>query len=118
VTPEPGALPGIPRDAEGPVFREPWEAQAFGMALALHERGVFTWKEWTERLAGEIAAARQRGEVDDGSRYYQHWLAALERLVADKAVVAPDELATRKAAWEQAARETPHGKPVELKRRA
>src|SRR6059036_1699419 len=55
------ALPAIPRDAEGPVFRAPWEAQAFGMAVMLHARGHFTWKEWAERLAGEIAAAQARG---------------------------------------------------------
>jgi len=90
------ALPAIPRDAEGPVFRAPWEAQAFGMAVMLHERGHFTWKEWAERLAGEIAAAQARGESDDGTRYYYFWLAALERLVADKRLVLEDELATRK----------------------
>jgi nitrile hydratase accessory protein len=118
MTVDAAALPGIPRDDGGPVFREPWEAQAFGMALALHERGVFTWTEWTERLAAEIAAARQRGETDDGTRYYHYWLAALERLAADKGVVASGELAARKDEWDEAARATPHGKPVELKRRA
>ena len=74
------ALPAIPRDAEGPVFRAPWEAQAFGMAVMLHERGHFTWKEWAARLSDEIGAAKVRGEQDDGSRYYYFWLAALEIL--------------------------------------
>jgi len=69
-TPDLSALPQVPRDEEGPVFREPWEAQAFGMAVALHARDLFTWKEWATYLADEIAAARARGEVDDGSRYY------------------------------------------------
>ena len=109
-----GSCPGLPRDAEGPVFREPWEAQAFGMTLALYERGHFTWKEWTERLAGEIAAARERGETDDGSRYYVYWLAALEKLVADKRLVLGAELLRRRYEWDVAARLTPHGKPIEL----
>lgn len=110
------ALPAIPRDAEGPVFGAPWEAQAFAMAVMLHERGHFTWKEWAARLADEIAAARDRGEADDGSRYYYFWLSALEKLVADKRLVLTDELATRKDEWDRAARATPHGQPIELKR--
>jgi len=110
------ALPAIPRDADGPVFRAPWEAQAFAMAVTLHARGHFTWKEWAARLADEIAAAHARGEIDDGRRYYYYWLAALERLVADKRLVLADELAVRKDAWDRAARETPHGMPITLKR--
>ena len=106
------ALPALPRDDEGPVFRAPWEAQAFGMTLALYERGLFTWKEWAERLSVEIAAAR---EHDDGSRYYEMWLAALEKLVAEKRLVLDDELAHRCDEWAQAAAETPHGKPIQLK---
>ena len=117
-TPDLSALPQVPRDEEGPVFREPWEAQAFGMAVMLHERGHFTWKEWAERLADEIAAAGARGEHDDGTRYYYFWLAALEKLVADKRLVLADELADRKDAWDRAARSTPHGKPIELPRDA
>ena len=108
------ALPAIPRDADGPVFRAPWEAQAFAMAVMLHERGHFTWKEWAARLAAEIAAAKERGEHDDGSGYYYHWLAALEKVVAEKRLIKADELATRKQEWDRAARETPHGQPIEL----
>jgi nitrile hydratase accessory protein len=108
------ALPAIPRDADGPVFRAPWEAQAFAMAVMLHERGYFTWKEWTAHLSDEIAAARAAGDPDDGSRYYYYWLAALEKLVAEKRLIKPDELATRKDEWDRAARETPHGQPIEL----
>jgi nitrile hydratase accessory protein len=107
--------PAIPKDHAGPVFREPWEAQAFGMAVALSERGLFTWKEWARYLADEIAAARARGEADDGSRYYHHWLAALERIVADKGLVAKDELLTRRDEWDRAARATPHGQPIVLR---
>src|SRR6202035_47990 len=79
-------VPGIPRDAEGPVFREPWEAQAFAMALALHERGLFTWPEWAATLAGEIKRAQAAGDPDTGETYYRHWLNALERLVARSGV--------------------------------
>jgi nitrile hydratase accessory protein len=110
------ALDSLPRDADGPVFRAPWEAQAFGLVLALHQRGVFGWKEWTERLSAEIAALKARGETDDGSRYYELWLAALERLATDKGLVLADELAVRRDEWDRAARTTPHGQPIELAR--
>jgi nitrile hydratase accessory protein len=114
MSPDLAALPALPRDDEGPVFRAPWEAQAFGMTLALYERGAFTWKEWAERLSVEIAGARDR---DDGSRYYELWLTALEKLVADKGLVLDPELARRRDEWAQAAAETPHGQPIELKKR-
>jgi nitrile hydratase accessory protein len=116
--PDLATLPDIPRDDDGPVFRAPWEAQAFGMAVALHQNGHFTWKEWAARLSDEIAAAQRRGEHDDGQRYYQYWLTALEKLVADKKLVVADELRTRKDEWDRAARATPHGQPIELPPRA
>jgi nitrile hydratase accessory protein len=112
--PDVDALPTIPRDGEGPVFRAPWEAQAFAMAVLLHERGNFSWPEWAARLGAEIAAARDRGEHDDGSRYYHDWLAALEKILAEKGIVLADELAARCDAWDAAARSTPHGKPIVL----
>jgi nitrile hydratase accessory protein len=115
MTPDLSAIPALPRDDEGPVFKAPWEAQAFGMTLALYERGHFTWKEWADRLSVEIAAARDR---DDGTRYYELWLSALEKLVAERKLVLDDELAIRRDEWAQAAAETPHGKPIELKRSA
>jgi nitrile hydratase accessory protein len=114
--PDLAALPSIPRDAEGPVFRAPWEAQAFAMAVRLHERRCFAWREFAERLAAEIAGARARGEADDGRRYYHFWLAALEKLVADKGLVPADELRRRQDEWDRAARATPHGQPIELRR--
>jgi nitrile hydratase accessory protein len=113
-SPDLASLPAIPRDDDGPVFRAPWEAQAFGMAVLLHERGVFTWVEWTARLADEIAASTARGEDDDGRRYYRHWLSALEELVAEKGLVPDDERRARYDAWAEAARTTPHGKPIVL----
>ena len=107
-------LPRLPRDAEGPVFAEPWQAQAFALAVKLSEQGYFTWKEWAAALANELKSAADRGEPDDGSRYYQHWLAALERLVQSKGLAEGEALAARKEAWAEAYRRTPHGKPVEL----
>jgi nitrile hydratase accessory protein len=107
-------LPRLPRDEGGPVFAEPWQAQAFALAVKLSEQGHFTWKEWAAALANELEAAARRGEPDDGSRYYEHWLAALEKLVTAKGLADPAALVTRKEAWAAAYRNTPHGKPVEL----
>ena len=109
-----GVLPALPRDNEGPVFKAPWEAQAFAMTLTLHTRGVFTWREWADALAAELAAAAARGEPDDGTHYYGHWLAALEKLVARKKLIMGDELERRVDEWDAAARATPHGKPIKL----
>jgi nitrile hydratase accessory protein len=108
------ALPGIPRDDGGPVFREPWEAQAFAMALALHGRGLFTWKEWAAALADEIRRAQQGGDPDNGETYYRHWLATLERVVAAKGVATSETLHRYRDAWDHAADRTPHGLPIEL----
>jgi nitrile hydratase accessory protein len=110
------ALPALPRDEGGPVFAEPWQAQAFAMAVRLSAEGCFTWKEWAAALAGELKAAADRGEPDDGLRYYEHWLAALERLVAEKRLSTATEMLERKDAWADAYRHTPHGKPVVLRK--
>ena len=109
------ALPDIPCDAEGPVFREPWEAQAFAMALVLHERGVFTWTEWADALGAEIKRAQTAGDPDTGETYYLHWLATLEELVARKGLAAPEALHRYRDAWDHAADRTPHGSPIELR---
>jgi nitrile hydratase accessory protein len=108
------ALPSLPRDAGGPVFREPWEAQAFAMTLALYRRGLFTWPEWAATLAEEIKRAQRAGDPDTGDTYYQHWLAALERLVAEKGVTDAASLARYRDAWDHAADRTPHGTPIVL----
>jgi nitrile hydratase accessory protein len=110
-----GAVPGIPCDAEGPVFREPWEAQAFAMALALHERGLFSWTEWAATLSDEIKRAQEAGDPDTGETYYRHWLAALERLIAEKGVTTSQTLHRYRDAWDHAADRTPHGLPIELR---
>jgi len=107
-------LPRLPRDEGGPVFAEPWQAQAFAITVKLSELGHFTWNEWAAVLAEELKADAARGEPDDGSRYYHCWLAALERLVVAKKLSDPAALLERKEAWAEAYRHTPHGMPVEL----
>jgi nitrile hydratase accessory protein len=108
-------VPGIPRDTEGPVFREPWEAQAFAMTLALHERGLFSWPEWAATLGEEIKRAQAAGDPDTGETYYRHWLNALERIVAAKGLADVTMLARYRHAWHHAADRTPHGTPIELR---
>jgi len=107
-------VPSIPCDTEGPVFREPWEAQAFAMTLALHERKLFTWPEWAATLSDEIKKAQAAGDPDTGETYYHHWLRALERLVAEKGVTDARTLDRYYHAWDHAADRTPHGQPIEL----
>ena len=114
-------LAGLPRDFEGLVFKEPWEARAFAMALRLHERGVFTWPEWADALAQEIRDAQASHEAADvshyadlGDTYYQHWLRALEAMVTRKGAASAGELARCRHAWADAALRTPHGSPIEL----
>jgi nitrile hydratase accessory protein len=108
------AIPGIPHDADGPVFREPWEAQAFAMALAMHARGLFTWNEWATALAGQIKRAQADGDPDSGETYYRHWLATLEQLIAEKGVASAETLHRYRDAWDHAADRTPHGSPIAL----
>ena len=107
-------LAGLPSRDGGPVFREPWEAHAFAMVLALHERGLFSWVEWAAALAAQIEAAQRDGDADLGDTYYRHWLAALEALVASKGASSSDELERYRLAWDHAADRTPHGAPIEL----
>lgn len=107
--------PGIPRDDNGPVFQEPWEAQAFAMTLALHERGLFSSTEWSATLGDEIKRAQAAGDPDTGDTYHHHWLAALERLIAAKGVANDETLHRYRDAWDHAADRTPHGQPIELK---
>jgi nitrile hydratase accessory protein len=110
------AFSRLPRgDADAPVFRAPWEAHAFALAVELHQRGLFTWPQWAEALADEIRAAQATGDADLGDTYYRHWLAALEVLVARAGISSPAELARCARAWDRAARRTPHGRPIELR---
>ena len=109
------AVPSLPRDEGGPVFHEPWEAQAFAMTLALYRRGLFTWPEWAATLGDEIKRAQAAGDPDSGDTYYRHWLAALERLVAAKGVADRATLTRYRDAWDRAAERTPHGTPIELR---
>ncbi len=107
-------LPGQPLDGNAPVFAEPWQAKGFALVLALHQRGLFTWNEWAQALARQIAAAQASGDPDLGDTYYRHWVAALETLVAAKGASSSDELDRYRSAWDHAADRTPHGAPIEL----
>jgi nitrile hydratase accessory protein len=109
------AIPGMPRDDNGPVFHAPWEAHAFAMALALHQNGLFAWSEWSAMLGEQIKKAQAAGDPDTGETYYHHWLATLERMVAEKGAATTQALAQHYRAWERATHRTPHGKPIELK---
>ena len=110
------SVASIPRNAEGPVFAAPWEAEAFALALQLHERGLFTWTEWAATLGDEIKKAQVAGDPDTGETYYHHWLATLERIVAAKGLADADALMRTKQAWSRACVRTPHGTPIELRR--
>ena len=107
-------VPGIPRDAHGPIFAAPWEAHAFAMAVALQQRSLFTWPEWANVLGDEIKRAQAAGDPDMGATYYRHWLNALERIVADKGLTDSAALKRYRHAWEHAAARTPHGTPIAL----
>jgi nitrile hydratase accessory protein len=110
----PRSLPGLARDADGPVFREPWEAQAFALAVALNARGLFGWDEWAAALGEEIKAAQRAGDPDTGATYYHHWLRTLERILARKGIADGAAVARYHDAWARAAARTPHGAPVAL----
>ena len=97
------------------VFREPWEAEAFALAVSLNERGVFTWSEWAQILGDEIKKAQAAGDPDTGETYYRHWLATLERMVAEKGVTSTATLNRYREAWDHAADRTPHGQPIALR---
>lgn len=114
--PGPAILPDLPREDGSPVFAEAWQAQAFAMTVTLYERGIFTWPEWAEHLSAEIKAAQRAGDPDLGDTYYEHWLRALEKLIAEKGILATSELSDRRDAWDRAARATPHGEPIVLGR--
>jgi nitrile hydratase accessory protein len=107
-------VPALPCDAEGPVFREPWEAQAFALAIDAHARGLFSWPEWAAALSAQIKAAQAAGDPDTGETYYRHWLAALEALTVQKGAATKAQLQHVQAAWDHAAKATPHGQPVVL----
>jgi nitrile hydratase accessory protein len=107
-------VPPLLCDTEGPVFREPWEAQAFALAINAHARGLFSWPEWAAELSAQIKAAQLAGDPDTGDTYYRHWLAALEALTVQKGAASRTQLEQVQAAWDSAAKATPHGQPVVL----
>lgn len=114
MSPELDRIPFLPRDHDGPVFREPWEAHAFALAVELHAHGVFTWSEWAAALADEIARAEAAGHPDTGETYYRHWLSALEGLIVCKGLATFAKIEETTRAWHIAAERTPHGQQIEL----
>jgi nitrile hydratase accessory protein len=104
----------FPRNEDGPVFSEPWQAQAFALARSLEERGVFSATEWAQTLGAEIKNAQAAGDPDTGETYYHHWLAALEHLVAAKGLADEQALHRNREAWRRAYARTPHGAPIVL----
>ena len=108
-------LPGLPADDAGPVFAAPWQAQAFAMALALHEKGLFTWPEWAQALADTIRSSPAQPGEDSGAAYYRQWLETLEAMVARKGASSEAELQRYRLAWDHAADRTPHGQPITLR---
>jgi nitrile hydratase accessory protein len=113
MTPE-DRLPGQPQADGEPVFRQPWEAHVFAIVVRLHEQGLFTWPQWASTLAEEIERAQAAGDPDTGDTYYRHWLAALERVVAEQGAATAEEQERTREAWRRAADRTPHGHPIEL----
>ncbi|MEO1198694.1 MAG: nitrile hydratase accessory protein [Pseudomonadota bacterium] len=103
----------IQRD-DGPAFTAPWQTQAFAMTVQLNEAGLFSWAEWTQTLGSEIAKGSDAKALDATDAYYRHWLAALETVLTEKGVIASGERLERIAAWDRAARATPHGEPIVL----
>lgn len=108
------AILGVPVDQAGPVFREPWEARVFALAVALHDAGVFAWKDWAAALGAEIAKADAERDPDIGDSYYRHWLVVLEKMAAQKGLADRSFQALYREAWSRAALRTPHGSPIEL----
>jgi nitrile hydratase accessory protein len=103
--------PETPPGIEDPVFAEAWQAEAFALTVALHEGGLFTWAEWSATLSAEL---ERPSAAKDGSDYYDHWVRALERLLAAKEVAPAADVENLTAAWHRAAEATPHGKPIRL----
>ncbi|MEI9414106.1 nitrile hydratase accessory protein [Mesorhizobium sp. Cs1321R2N1] len=106
-----GPAAGLPAGLDAPVFAEPWQAGAFAMTVALHDKGLFSWSEWADALSAEV---KKPGAAADGHDYYKHWLAALETLLASKGLAAKPDVDAMAQAWERAAHATPHGKPILL----
>jgi len=107
-------MPLLPKDEEGPIFAEPWQAHAFAMAVRLCEEGHFVWQEWVEEFSQQIKNAQAAGDPDLGDTYYLHWINCLEEMVAKKEIVSKNDMMSRKEEWRQAYLHTPHGEPVSL----
>ena len=107
-------MPVLEKNHEGPVFKEPWQAQAFAMAVTLSEAGLFSWQEWSSELGASIQSWQKKGDPDDGETYYLHWLETLEKMLSRKNLIEHADLLQRITEWKKAYLKTPHGQPVQL----
>ena len=108
--------PTAPPRANGElVFAEPWQSRAFGMAVTLYDSGAFTWPQFQAALVARIAAWEAAPPTGECWNYYQHWLGALEDVLAGDGTVAADEISRRAAALAQRPaghdHPHPHGEP-------
>ena len=86
----------LPRENGELVFQAPWEARAFGLAVALNEKDLYEWREFSSQLASEIAAAEQN---NNPSSYYARWVASLEELLIDRGLISREQLDARTAEY-------------------
>ena len=78
----------LPRKNGELVFEAPWEGRAFGIAVALGDEGLYEWRDFSQRLAAEIADTPDKSR----SSYYEQWLAALETLAVDRGLLTREEI--------------------------
>jgi nitrile hydratase accessory protein len=104
-----GGTAALPRKNEELVFEAPWESQAFGMAIALYERGHYDWEEFRGRLISNIGDW-ERSEEDEREvwDYYRHWLASFEALVKDRGLLSEQEIEERTSEFVSGARDEGH----------
>lgn len=104
-----GGTAALPRKNGELVFEAPWESQAFGMAIALYERGHYDWEEFRGRLISEIGDW-ERSEEDEREvwDYYRHWLASFEALVKDRGLLSEEEIEERTSEFVSGDRDDHH----------
>lgn len=95
-------------------FDAPWQAQVFGLTVALNEQAVFTWTEWAATFSTILKPMQNAPGGDEPVVYWQAWAKALEALLTSKNIASPDAVSTLATRWQEAAHATPHGVPIRL----
>ncbi len=86
----------LPRKSGEIVFNADWERQAFGLAVALCEKGDITFDQFRWALARELAEwQRAHGPAGTPYRFYEMWLAALEKVLVGEGLLSEEELRQR-----------------------